>query len=149
MLRILIFLFMILISCTESVHEVKLKDTSGKSVPLSRFKGKPLVVYVWSGTCIGHTEDLKELVKLYRKVRERAELISVAVMMGPEDVNTYLRKVGLDPNYPILADEKGEFAQKVTLLFLPATLIFDEDGKLVESYPGLPENLISLIPSHE
>ncbi|HHJ63655.1 MAG TPA: TlpA family protein disulfide reductase [Aquifex aeolicus] len=148
MLRILLVLFLMLTSCTESVHEVKLRDTSGRSVPLSQFRGKPLVVYVWSGTCIGHTEDLRELVKLYPKVRERAELISVAVMMSPGDVESFLRKVELDPDYPILADEKGEFAQKVTLVFLPATLIFDEEGRLVESYPGLPENLLSLIPSH-
>ncbi len=148
MLRILLVLFLMLSSCTESVHEVKLRDTSGRSVPLSQFRGKPLVVYVWSGTCIGHTEDLRELVKLYPKVRERAELISVAVMMSPGDVESFLRKVELDPDYPILADEKGEFAQKVTLVFLPATLIFDEEGRLVESYPGLPENLLSLIPSH-
>ncbi len=148
MLRILLVLFLMLTSCTESVHEVKLRDTSGRSVPLSQFRGKPLVVYVWSGTCIGHTEDLRELVKLYPKVRERAELISVAVMMSPGDVESFLRKVELDPNYPILADEKGEFAQKVTLVFLPATLVFDEEGRLVESYPGLPENLLSLIPSH-
>ncbi len=148
MLRILLVLFLMLSSCTESVHEVKLRDTSGRSVPLSQFRGKPLVVYVWSGTCIGHTEDLRELVKLYPKVRERAELISVAVMMSPGDVESFLRKVELDPDYPILADEKGEFAQKVTLVFLPATLIFDEEGRLVESYPGLPQNLLSLIPSH-
>ncbi len=148
MLRILLVLFLMLSSCTESVHEVKLRDTSGRSVPLSQFRGKPLVVYVWSGTCIGHTEDLRELVKLYPKVRERAELISVAVMMSPGDVESFLRRVKLDPDYPILADEKGEFAQKVTLVFLPATLIFDEEGRLVESYPGLPENLLSLIPSH-
>ncbi len=148
MLRILLVLFLMLTSCTESVHEVKLRDTSGRSVPLSQFRGKPLVVYVWSGTCIGHTEDLRELVKLYPKVRERAELISVAVMMSPGDVESFLRKVELDPDYPILADEKGEFAQKVTLVFLPATLVFDEEGRLVESYPGLPENLLSLIPSH-
>jgi len=68
--------------------------------------------------------------------------------MSPGDVESFLRKVELDPDYPILADEKGEFAQKVTLVFLPATLVFDEEGRLVESYPGLPENLLSLIPSH-
>jgi len=148
MLRILIVLFLMLTSCTESIHEVKLRDTSGRSVPLSQFRGKPLVVYVWSGTCIGHTEDLKELVKLYPEIRRRAELISVAVMMSPGDVRSFLRRVGLDPGYPVLADEKGEFAQKVTLVFLPATLVFDREGRLLESYPGLPENLLSLIPSH-
>jgi len=148
MFRILLTLFLLIASCTESVHDVKLSDPSGGSVTLSRFKGRPLVVYVWSGTCIGHTEDLRELVVLYPEIRKKAELISVAVMMDPEDVKLYLRKNRLDLNYPVLADEKGEFAQRVTLVFLPATLIFDSEGRLVESYPGLPENLISLIPSH-
>ncbi len=148
MLRILLVLFLLVASCTESVHDIRLSDPSGESVALSRFKGRPLVVYVWSGTCIGHTEDLRELVTLYPEIRRKAELISVAVMMNPQDVKLFLRKNQLDLNYPVLADEKGEFARRVTLVFLPATLIFDGKGKLVESYPGLPGDLISLIPAH-
>jgi len=148
MLLFLIGLVFVIASCTESVHDVKLRDTSGSSVSLSRFKGRTLVVYVWSGTCIGHTEDLRELNAIYPQISQKAELITVAVMMNPADVKEFLKRNSMNLSYPVFADEKGEFARKVTLVFLPATLIFNRDGRLVESYPGLPPNLLSLISSH-
>ncbi len=148
MLRIFIALLIFIFSCTESVQDIRLSDTEGKTVTLGEFRGKPLVVYVWSGTCIGHTEDMRELNKLYPRIKEKAELISIAIMMNAEDVRVYLRKTNLRLNYPIYADEKGVFAEKVALVFLPATVLFDSDGKLIDIYPGLPENLLSLIPSH-
>lgn len=148
MVKVLAFLFIFLASCSESVYDLKFKDLSGKEVSLYKYRGKKLVVYVWSGTCIGHTEDLKRLVEIYPELKKESELISIAVMMDTEDAEEVLKANGIEPNYPVLADPKGVFADKVTLIFLPATIIFDETGNMVENFPRLPENLISLISSH-
>ncbi len=148
MIQLLFLILTLFLSCTQGIHDIELSDIEGNKVYLSEYRDKPLVVYVWSGTCIGHTEDMKRLITLYPKIKDKAQLISIAVMMNPQDVKVFLKKTKIKPNYEILSDEKGKFAQRVTLVFLPATLIFDKKGKLVESYPGLPRDLISLIPTH-
>jgi len=148
MLRILVLLIILLSSCSSGIYDLTFKDLSGEEVSLRQYRGKKLIVYVWSGTCVGHTEDLKRLVKIYPKLKGKSELVSIAVMMDSEDALQVLRSNGINPNYPVLVDPRGDFAEKVTLLFLPATIIFDERGEPVENYPRLPENLISLVSSH-
>ncbi len=139
----------ILTSCTESVYEVVLKDLNGQSVSLGRFKNGKLVVYVWSGTCAGHAEDLKKLTRITPNLKGRVKLVSVAIMMDTEEVREILRKNGIVPNYPVLSDPDGELAKKVTILFLPATMVFNKEGIPEASYPGLPEDLISLVSPHK
>jgi peroxiredoxin len=144
----LLLLFFFLMSCTtDGVYDLELKDLKGNRFSFSQFKGRDFIVYVWSGTCIGHVEDLKKLNELYPELP--VPLVSVAVMMKREDILDVLENNGIEPKYPILADPKGKFADSITLVFLPATIIFDKKGRVVENYPQLPPNLISLIPSHK
>ncbi len=148
MVRILPVLLLFLLSCGgESIYDLEFQSLDGKTFKLSRFKGKEFVVYVWSGTCVGHVEDLKALVNLAPRLK--VPVISIAIMMDVEDIKKVLEKNHIEPSYPVLADPRGRFADKVTLVFLPATIIFDAKGRVVKNYPKLPESLISLVPTHE
>ncbi len=150
MQKVLLFILLFILSCSESgVYDTELYNLNGRTLNLEKFRGKRLIVYVWSGTCIGHTEDLRRLTALYPKIKEKIELISVAVMMDKDDVQTVLAQNKIEPNYPVYADPKGNFAGKVTLIFLPATLLIDEKGKVIKNYPRLPDDLISFISSHQ
>ena len=138
-----LFLSVLVLSCGGTVYDIRLKDLEGREVALEDFKDKNgLVVYVWSGTCVGHTEDLKELESIYAKVHGRVAIVTIAVMMDPEDVRKFLRDENIKPSFPVLADPKGEFARKVTLLFLPATIFIDGDGNVKENMPRLAKDLI-------
>ncbi|MDQ7037965.1 MAG: TlpA disulfide reductase family protein [Aquificota bacterium] len=149
MIILLISVVVAVLSCTETVHDITLRDINGKAVPLSLYRGKPLVVYVWSGTCVGHTEDLKRLATAFPHLRGRLNLITVALMMNEDEARKVLRESGVEPPYPVLVDPEGDLARKVTLLFLPATIVFNGKGIPVENLPGLPDDLISLVSSHE
>ncbi len=150
MSRVLVAFLLLLFSCSgNSIHDLELVDLSGKRVSLEIYKGKPLIVYVWSGTCVGHTEDLRRLVKIKPKLGGNVNLISVAVMMDEKDVREVLRKNGIEPNFPIYADPRGSFSERVTLIFLPATVGIDENGEVKYNHPKLSGDLISLISAHD
>ncbi|WP_457601108.1 TlpA disulfide reductase family protein [Hydrogenivirga sp.] len=143
-----ITLFLLLISCGRSeLYDLSLRGLDGREFSFSRFKGREFVVYVWSGTCIGHVEDLKELNRIYPELK--VPVVSVAIMMDVDDVKEVLRKNGIEPGYPVLADPRGEFADMVTLVFLPATIVFNDKGEVVENYPKLPSSLIPPVSAHE
>ncbi|HIP42589.1 MAG TPA: redoxin domain-containing protein [Aquifex aeolicus] len=109
---------------------------------------KRLLLYVWSGTCIGHTEDLKVLNSNYEKLTKDYHIVSVAIFMTPEGVKEFLQKVEINPKFPILADPKGNLTEIEKLIFLPATLIFDSEGKLLNNYPRFPlQRLMSFVKS--
>jgi len=144
---ILLLVLSLLLSCGGGVYDLKLKDLEGREVKLSDYRRDGLVVYVWSGTCVGHLEDLKLLEDLSGKLKTPA--VSVAIMMEPKDVRKVVEGSGVRYTYPILADPRGELARRITLLFLPATLVLDGKGNVVGNYPRLPKNLVDLVPSHK
>lgn len=149
MRKFLLLLFIFLLSCSgNSIYDIEVIDLSGNKADLKAYRGKPLIVYVWSGTCIGHTEDLRRLTKIYPKLAGKVNLVSIAIMMDESDVKEVLRRNGINPNFPLYADPKGRFSEKVILMFLPATIKIDEKGEVKGNYPKLPKDLISLMSSN-
>ena len=143
MLKAVIPLFLLfLVSCSqESIYDLKLKALDGSEFSLSAFKGRPFALYVWSGTCIGHIEDLKFIQSNYKDISSRIPLVSVAIMMDEEDIKKVLKENSIEPSFPLLADPTGKISEMVVLVFLPSTLIFNETGELIKSYPKFPQNI--------
>ncbi len=149
MRKFLLIFLVFLISCSErGIYELRFESLEGKTYSLEEFRGKKFLIYVWSGTCIGHIEDLKTINRLYPDLKDKIPIVSVAIMMDVEDIKEVLNSNGIDPRFPILADPKGELADRITLIFLPSTLLIDEKGQVVENYPKFPEKLIPSILSH-
>ena len=142
MRALFLFFLLILFSCSErNIYNTKFLNLKGEEVLIKRGK-KTLLVYVWTGTCIGHTEDLKELVKNYDSISRKYRVISVAVFMKPEDVKEFLKENKIKTQFPMLSDPKGNLSDVVKLVFLPSTIIFNEEGKPVKIYPRLPLNVL-------
>lgn len=134
---ILFLLPLFLISCTkEDLPKVPVRTLDGKTLYLSDYKGKKILLYIWSKTCAGHTTDLKELNRL---VEERKDymILSYAVAMEPEDVIESYRMLGIKPNFITLVDTEVKFNDHFPITFLPSTFVFDERGRFVKSSPGL------------
>jgi peroxiredoxin len=147
---LILFLFFIFsISCWErGIYDLTLLDLGGNKVSLKRFKGSLTLIYIWTGTCVGHTKDLRRLSEFYSKIKLKGNLISIAIMMDTEGVREVLTENNIPATFPIFADEKGLLAEEVKITFLPATLLVDDSGKVIENRPGLSEELLSSITTH-
>ncbi len=142
---------MLLLSCSSQeigLPDLKLESTSGERVSLRSLLGKPVLLYIWSGTCVGHTKDLKRLAKMNL---QGVEVVSVAIGMEKKDVEGTYSQIGISsPNFRTLLDKKIEISDYITLVFLPYTLIYDERGRLTKRLAKLPdeETLRKLLASH-
>ncbi|NPB07064.1 MAG: TlpA family protein disulfide reductase [Aquificae bacterium] len=128
------FVFILLAACGGS--SLTFYDETGRKVELK--SDEPLLLYVWSGSCVGHAEDLKKLSRLYPELSKRYRVYAVALFMTPEDALAYLKKEKIRLSVPLLADPKGLLEERYDLVFLPATLVI-KDGKLVAVTPRLYE----------
>ncbi|QID34233.1 TlpA family protein disulfide reductase [Hydrogenobacter sp. T-8] len=126
-----------LISCSqETLPKIQVRTLEGKEVYLSDYKGQKILIYVWSRTCVGHSEHLRKLNDLQEKKKDHL-IISYAVAMEPEDVIKSYQELDIKPRFLTLVDTEVRFNDYFPITFLPSTYIFDEKGRFVSSHPGL------------
>ena len=118
---------------------LKFKDISGKSVTLSDYKGKVMVIDFWATWCPPCRKEIPGLIALNGEYKSRG-LIIVGVSMDDStpDIKKFSKKIGM--NYPILicnghTDLEPAFGQ----LPLPNTFVISRDGKICFKHEGLTE----------
>lgn len=134
---LLLLLSLLFISCSkDTLPKIEVKTIEGKKVYLSDYKGKKVLLYVWSRTCAGHSKDLGKLNQITEE-RKDYTIISYAIAMEKEDVIKSYKDIGIEPKFITLIDTEVRFNDHFPITFLPSTYLFDEKGKLIKSYPGL------------
>lgn len=135
--NLLLFLSLLLLSCSgDTLPKIEVKTLEGKRVYLSDYRGKKVLLYVWSRTCAGHSKDLGRLNQLTEEKRDYT-IISYAVAMDIQDVISSYKELKLEPRFITLVDTEVRLNDSFPITFLPSTYIFDEKGRFIRSYPGL------------
>ncbi len=149
-MRLLYIFFVILaFSCSErNIYDEFVIDLEGNKVKIREISDEKLVIYLWTGTCLGHTKDLKRLSELYQSRKITRKVISIAIMMDQEDVLELKKKNSLSDEIPFYADPEGKLGEVIKITFLPSTIFIDERGKVTGNYPGLAEKLLTSVAPH-
>ena len=141
------FITILLLSCSgkDGILDVTLREVnSGKKVRLAYYKFDYMVIYVWTGTCVGHEKDLKNLNDLKRKLGNNVKLVSLAVLMERDGVSELFKELNITPEFINLYDSKGNITEVVKLITLPSTLLIDKKGHIIKEFIRLPSsNLIN------
>ena len=141
-------LFVVLAAPTTSAFAVKigspapdftLKDVTGKTVNLSSFRGKTVILNFWSTSCPPCLAELPSLENLHRELsKSGVVVIGVAVERDVTAVGEVVARKKL--SFPVLIDpDKEVYFDSYALFGLPITLIINKDGTIVERVIGEAE----------
>jgi thiol-disulfide isomerase/thioredoxin len=118
-----------------------IKDLQGRTLRLSDYKGKVVVLNFWATWCPPCRAEMPDLVKMQREYRSKG-LQVIGVTYPPqetEEVRQFVKQLGV--NYPIALGTK-----EIKTLFdesetLPVTIVIDRQGTIRERIEGilLPE----------
>lgn len=112
-----------------------LKDLNGKTVSLSAFKGKVVLLNFWATWCPPCREEMPALNKLYHETKHRGfEIIAVSTDKSVSDTKGFLQKNKLD--FPVLFDEDRSVAKLYRVFSMPTTFLIDRNGMIVEKFYG-------------
>ncbi len=138
--KLLPLFLLLLFSCApkQELPPIKVRDLEGKKVRLDSLRGKKTLLYVWSRTCAGHSKDLKRLNLLVQERRDY-RIVSYAIAMEPQDVKASYGELKIDPHFMTLVDTPVAFNDHFPIVYLPSTYLFDERGRLIKTFYGLPE----------
>lgn len=118
-----------------------IKDLRGRTLRLSDYRGKVVVLNFWATWCPPCRAEMPDLVKMQREYRSKG-LQVIGVTYPPqetEEVRRFVKQLGV--NYPIALGTK-----EIKTLFdesetLPVTIVIDRQGTIRERIEGilLPE----------
>lgn len=119
-----------------------LPDLAGKTVRLSDFKGRAVLVDFWATWCGPCLDELPDLKALYAKYKDRGfTIVGISIDdMGKEVVGPFVRENQV--SYPILLAGPDP-VQGFQVPGLPTAYLIDRRGFIVKRYLGFkfPEQL--------
>ena len=117
--------------------QVDLKDLNGRTVRLSNYQGKVVLINFWATWCPPCRAEMPDLVRLQREHGKKGLQI-IGITYPPEHlarVRTFARR--LKVNYPIVLgtrELKARFSSDETL---PLTVVIDRNGKVSDIIGGI------------
>lgn len=116
-----------------------LPDLTGKSVSLSDFLGKTVIVDFWATWCAPCVYQIPVLNSVWEKHRDRNDLVVLGVSVdvdGVEVVGPWIAEKNV--TYPILLGEE-RLAQEYGVLGFPTLVVIRSDGSVESMHVGLIE----------
>ena len=113
--------------------DFELKDKAGKTVKLSDYKGKVVLLNFWATWCKPCLEEIPSLERLTKR-SESMGLVVLAVSVDKtfEEIITALPNVNLN----ILLDPEKAVATKYGTVKFPETWVIDKNGKIISRFIG-------------
>ena len=124
---------------TPSAMDFALQSTEGKTVHLSDYLGKDVVLIdFWSTTCAPCMVEMPHLVDLYRTHKDKGFVVLAISPDGPESLADVNRVVhDKDMIIPVLLDQETTVVSRFNpKKEMPFTVLIDRSGKIIRKRPG-------------
>jgi len=115
--------------------QVVLRDAAGAEVPLSRFRGHPLLIDIWATWCGPCMNDLPALGKIRSSTAATdLQIIGIDEDYKPATALNLLKQRGYDwPNFHLTAAAQKQLS---VVEGVPLVILTDATGKIVYYYTG-------------
>ncbi len=123
-----------------SAPEIYLKDLNGKTVKLSDYRGKVVILNFWASWCPPCREEMPELDQANKEFEKGNDAVLLAVDLadGVREAVEKAKKYISDNKYSmrVLLDTEGNAVDAYGITNIPATYIIDQQGKVYDIIVG-------------
>jgi peroxiredoxin len=119
--------------------EFALQDLSGKTVRLSDYAGKVVIVDFWATWCGPCRAEVPDFVRLQSKYRDKG-LVILGLSLdenGEKLVRDFAKEYGV--NYPMLLANPETARRYGGIVGIPTTFVLDRKGQIAQKFIGQVE----------
>jgi thiol-disulfide isomerase/thioredoxin len=116
-----------------------LKDLNGKTVSLSDFKGKVVVLDIWATWCPPCRAEIPHFIELQDQYKDKGvTVVGMSVdSTGPAAVAKFVEENKM--NYPIVMADEATATAYGADQGIPFTIVIDKNGQVVARHLGLTD----------
>jgi peroxiredoxin len=114
----------------------------GRTISLSDYAGKKVVVSYWAswcGPCKVEMPQLRDFYKLYHKAGSNFEILAISIDENRSDAEAYATAEKLP--FPVLLDTNSKVADSYSVEGIPTMVVIDKSGKVAYAHTGLDEGM--------
>ena len=105
-----------------------LQNANDKTISLSNFKGKTVILNFWASWCPPCKREMPSLQRFYSKYKKSVEVIAVASGQGEDDVFPFISQMSPEPTFTILYDINRVASMNYSIQAMPTSFIINKDG---------------------
>lgn len=109
-------------------------DLTGKSINLTDYASKPVMLTFWSPDCGACREELPTLQTIAADPNAEVTLVTVVSKMPAAEVQQFVTEAGL--TFPVIVDEAGQIAHDYEITGVPVSYFINPDGQIDHSIIG-------------
>ncbi|HOK55861.1 MAG TPA: redoxin domain-containing protein [bacterium] len=115
--------------------DFNLKDIEGKSITLSSYEGKVVLLNFWASWCPPCREELKVIQKIYNEYKDKGVIV-LCVNSGEdkEKVEDFIDENNY--KFPVLLDTDSKVSDNYKVNTIPRVLLINKDGIVVKDLTG-------------
>lgn len=107
---------------------------NGKSIDLSAYKGKKVIINFWAVWCPPCKAEIPDLVKFHKEHHSEVEIIGVNIESTKSQVDDFIKQFGI--SYPIIMDKKESISDQYQIQPIPTTYFINEKGIIYHKQIG-------------
>ena len=115
----------------KSLPKLDFTRFDGTKVGFATVAGKPLVINVWSETCVPCKDEMPAFESVHKAVGDRVAFVGIDNVDDLDRAKAFAEKTGV--TYDIWRDQGGDFVTAMKVAALPTTFFVGPDGKVLES----------------
>jgi peroxiredoxin len=119
-----------------------LASLDGRTISLSDYAGKKVVVSYWAswcGPCKVEMPELRDFYQRYHQTNSDFEILAISIDEDRSEAERYAATQKLP--FPVLLDPESKTADAYSVEGIPAMFLIGKDGKVEYAHTGLEEGL--------
>lgn len=121
---------------TEKAPDFALQDYSDKTIRLTDFAGKPLVINSWAAWCPFCREELSAFATAQKEFGDKVVIIAIDRAESLSVAKGFTDEQGTTNGLIFLLDPSDLFYQSIGGFSMPETIFVDKNGNIVEHKRG-------------